>query len=140
MESIRKIGASVIEHLSTQVYSGKSRLSQPKNNNKGVHIHTRVSFRCVGVGVGCQEYSIAPDNMFIHPHPPLKKLRRRTADFRGPASSELYISGGGSPGEKSLTVQSQLRPLATRTPSLGRCGQGAWLESLLPIRLFCLFV
>ena len=35
--------------------------------------------------------------------------------------------GGGSPEKKSESVQSQLRALATRTPSLGRCGQGAWL-------------
>ena len=27
-------------------------------------------------------------------------LRRRTADFRGPASSQLYISGGVHRGEK----------------------------------------
>ena len=54
-------------------------------------------------------------------------LRGRTENFRGPASSQHYISGGGSPGKKSESIRSQLRALATRTPSLGRCGQGAWL-------------
>ncbi len=44
------------------------------------------------------------------------------------------ISQGGFTGKKFLTVQSQIRPLATHTPNLGRCGQGAWLESLPPIR------
>ena len=35
--------------------------------------------------------------------------------------------GVGSPGKKSESIRSQLRPLATRTPSLGRVGQGAWV-------------
>ena len=43
--------------------------------------------------------------------------------------SALYLrgGGGGSPGEKGESIRSQLRALATRTPSLRRCGQGAWL-------------
>ena len=34
---------------------------------------------------------------------------------------------GGSPKKINKTTTSQLRPLATFVPSLGRCGQGAWL-------------
>ena len=34
---------------------------------------------------------------------------------------------GGSPEKKKKTTISQLMPLATFVPSLGRCGQGAWL-------------
>ena len=44
--------------------------------------------------------------------------------LRGPASSQLYISGGGSP-EFFLLLKSQVRHLATFVPSLGRVGQGA---------------
>ena len=33
--------------------------------------------------------------------------------------------GGG--GRGSETIRSQLRALATHTPSLGRVGQGAWM-------------
>ena len=76
------------------------------------------------------------------PPPPLLKYsveKRRDhgnlwyahANFRGPASSQHYISGrrggGGFTGKKSESIRSQLRALATRTPSLGHCGQGAWL-------------
>ena len=35
--------------------------------------------------------------------------------------------GGGVTGKKSEPLISQLRPLATRTPGLGLCGQGVWL-------------
>ena len=42
--------------------------------------------------------------------------------------------GGGSQEEKSERVISQLRALATRTPSLGRCGQGAFELCLPQIR------
>ena len=48
------------------------------------------------------------------------------ANFRGPSLLNT-ISQGGSPGGGSESIQSQLRALAIRTPSLGRCGQGALL-------------
>ena len=41
---------------------------------------------------------------------------------------------GGSPGGGNKTTTSQLMPLATFVPSLGRCGQGPWLENLAQIR------
>ena len=59
--------------------------------------------------------------------------------FFGPASSQHYNSGGGGGGgvhrkkRKNFTV-SQLRPLATLVPSLGRLGQGAWDLGLPQIR------
>ena len=48
--------------------------------------------------------------------------------FFGPASSQHYISGGGGGGGggRNKTTVSLLRALATRTPILGRVGQGAW--------------
>ena len=57
--------------------------------------------------------------------------------------SALYLRGGGGGGwggggESELLI-SQLRPLATRTPSLGRCGQGA-LEFCLPQIRKCHFL
>ena len=55
--------------------------------------------------------------------------------FRGPASSQLYNSGGGLPGKKIFfLLKSMLRPLATRIPSLGRVGQCAWGLGLPQIR------
>ena len=39
--------------------------------------------------------------------------------------SALYVRGIHR--EKSDSIRSQLRALGTRTPSLGRCGQGDWL-------------
>ena len=69
-------------------------------------------------------------------------MRGHKANFRGHASSQLYISGRGGGGgggggvhrgKKSESVISQLRALATRTPSLGHCGQGALELCLLPI-------
>ena len=48
------------------------------------------------------------------------------------------ISQGGGGGSES--VISQLRALATHTPSLGRCGQGALELCLLPIRKCCFLV
>ena len=42
--------------------------------------------------------------------------------------------GGGSREKNRERVISQLRALATRTPSLGRCGQGALELCLLQIR------
>ena len=83
------------------------------------------------------------------PPPPLNPLRyrvemRRTTEIcRTPTqicvvppllNSISQGGGGGSPEKKCRIVQSQLRPLATRTPSLGRSGQAAWLESLPQIR------
>ena len=59
--------------------------------------------------------------------------------FFVPASSQHYNSGGGgggggSPGERNKTTVSLLRALATRTPILGRVGQGAWQLGLPQIR------
>ena len=53
-----------------------------------------------------------------------QKLRGRTANFCDSASSNHHNSGGGG-GDES--IRPQLRALATRTPSLGRVGQGAWV-------------
>ena len=41
---------------------------------------------------------------------------------------------GGSPEKINKTTTSQLMPLATFVPSLGRCGQGPWLGNLPRIR------
>ena len=46
--------------------------------------------------------------------------------FLRPASSKLYISGGVHRKKKIFPLKSQLRPLATFVPSLGRVGQCAW--------------
>ena len=48
--------------------------------------------------------------------------------FPWSASSQLYLRGGGfTRRKKSESIRSQLRALAIRTQSLGRCGHGAWL-------------
>ena len=47
--------------------------------------------------------------------------------------------GEGFTGEKNKTTISQLMPLATFVPSLGRCGQGPWLSNLAQIRQFFFF-
>ena len=64
---------------------------------------------------------------------------KNCAIFLGPASSQHYNSGGGSPEKINKTTKSQLMPLATFVPSLGRCGQGPWLSILLGIRK-CFFL
>ena len=64
----------------------------------------------------------------------------KNRDFFGPASSQHYNSGGGSPGKKNKTTISQLMPLATFVPSLVRCGQGPWLSIVAQIRQFFLCV
>ena len=46
--------------------------------------------------------------------------------FRGPASSQLYISGGGSRENFFTSVILQLLPLATFEPRLVQVGQCAW--------------
>ena len=57
------------------------------------------------------------------------KLASIPRKFPWSASSQHYISGeeGGFNGKKCESIISQLRALATRTPSLGSCGQGTWL-------------
>ena len=49
-------------------------------------------------------------------------------------------SPGGSPEKNNKTTISQLMPLATFVPSLGRCGQGPWLSILAQIRQFFFLV
>ena len=62
-------------------------------------------------------------------------MRVNNTNFSDPASSNQNNSGGGgSPGEKSASIRPRLRALATRTPSLGRCGQCARVETLPQIR------
>ena len=67
-------------------------------------------------------------------------LRKRTANFSGPASSQLYNSGGGGGGGGVtgnfffFLLKSLLRPLATHIPSLGRVGQCVWELGLPQIR------
>ena len=48
------------------------------------------------------------------------------------------ISQGGFTGKKNFPLKSQLWPLATFVPRLGRVGQGAW-ELGLPRRRRCHF-
>ena len=60
-------------------------------------------------------------------------------DFRGPASSQLYISGGVHRKRKKISLKSQLLPLATFVPSLGQVGQCAW-ELGLPNSRKCHFL
>ena len=65
---------------------------------------------------------------------------KKSRNFFGPASSQHYNSGGGGGGGGSPEKKpkkpavSQLRPLATLVPSLGRLGQGAWELGLPQIR------
>ena len=59
-----------------------------------------------------------------------RRDQRNCANFFDPASSQHHNSPGGGGGgftvkKKNFTV-SQLRALATHTPSLGRVGQGTW--------------
>ena len=54
--------------------------------------------------------------------------------FRGPASSQYYNSGGGSPEKNFDSSVSQLSALATLRPIWGRVGQGAFELSLPQIR------
>ena len=63
---------------------------------------------------------------------------RYSPQFRGPASSQLYISGGVYRGKK-FSLRLQLRPLATLVPRLGRVGQCAW-ELGLPNSRKCHFL
>ena len=64
----------------------------------------------------------------------------RTANFRGPASSQHYNSGGeggggeGSPEKYFDSSVSQLSALATLRPIWGRVAQGAFELSLPQIR------
>ena len=60
--------------------------------------------------------------------------RDDSGPFRGPASSQLYISGGVHLKKKFFSLKLQLWPLATFVPSLGRVGQGAWELGLPNIR------
>ena len=88
----------------------------------------------VAKGLSCDRM----DSLFFPGEPPLRyraekrrdhgNLPYAHANFRGPPLLNTISQGGGFTGKKkSESIQSQLRPLATRTPSLGRCGQGAWL-------------
>ena len=70
----------------------------------------------------------------MNPPPPELVLRRGEIieicavlprNFCDPASSQLYNSGWGGGGGGSQSIRSQLRALATHTPSLGRVGQSA---------------
>ena len=53
---------------------------------------------------------------------------------RGPASFQLYISGGVHRKNFFFLLKSQVRPLATFVPRLGQVGQGAWELGLPRIR------
>ena len=90
----------------------------------------------VAKGLSCDRM----DSHFFPGEPPLRNNAEKRRDhgnlpyahanFRGPPLFNTISQGGGGgglPGKKSESIRSQLRPLATRTPSLGRCGQGAWL-------------
>ena len=59
-----------------------------------------------------------------------RRDQRNLRHFFDPASSQHCNSGGGGGGgftvENKQTTLSQLRTLATRTPSLGSVGHGAW--------------
>ena len=70
--------------------------------------------------------------IFSPREPPLRYRAEKRRDhgicrkFRGPASSQLYISGGGSREKKITSVILQLLPLATFEPRLVQVGQCAW--------------
>ena len=55
-----------------------------------------------------------------------KEALVKDISFLRPASSNLYISGGVHRKKKIFPLKSQLMPLATFVPSLGRVGQCAW--------------
>ena len=55
-----------------------------------------------------------------------RRDQRNCANFFDPASSQHHNSGGLHGKKKKKAALSQLRALATRTPSLGRVGQAAW--------------
>ena len=70
--------------------------------------------------------------IFFSREPPLRYRAEKRRDhgicgkFRGPASSQLYISGGVHGKKKFTSVILQLLPLATFEPRLVQVGQCAW--------------
>ena len=64
----------------------------------------------------------------------LKELELLPANSVVPPLLSSISQGGGVTGEKNKPLKSQLRPLATLVPRLGRVGQGAWELGLPKIR------
>ena len=83
-------------------------------------------------------YHCSPTSELLYHCSPTSELHN-CRQFRGSASSQLYISGGVYRGGGKFSLILQLRPLATFVPSLGRVGQCTW-ELGLPNSRKCHFL